>query len=63
MAKEYNLEISLFERMVRNSYPYKALLVQHRMSPLISDTLMKHFYPELENGSKVFHYPSVRGKF
>ncbi|VDD86233.1 unnamed protein product [Enterobius vermicularis] len=61
MAKEYNLEISLFERMVRNSYPYKALLVQHRMSPLISDTLMKHFYPELENGSKVFHYPSVRG--
>uniref|UniRef100_A0A915DE83 RZ-type domain-containing protein n=1 Tax=Ditylenchus dipsaci TaxID=166011 RepID=A0A915DE83_9BILA len=45
LAKKYNLEISLFERLINNEFPYRALAKQHRMRPEISRTLMPHFYP------------------
>lgn len=48
LAKKYNLEISLFERLIINGYPYKSLKQQHRMRPEISRTLMPLFYPDLK---------------
>lgn len=50
LAKKYNLEISLFERLIENKYPYKMLENQHRMRPEISRVLMPYFYPNLRVG-------------
>uniref|UniRef100_A0AC34GXD3 DNA2/NAM7 helicase helicase domain-containing protein n=1 Tax=Panagrolaimus sp. ES5 TaxID=591445 RepID=A0AC34GXD3_9BILA len=33
LAVKYNLEISLFERLINNGYPYRMLENQHRMCP------------------------------
>ena len=43
LAQKYNLEISLFERMVMNSMDCKRLCIQHRMRPEIA-ALTKRFY-------------------
>ena len=43
LAQKYNLEISLFERMVLNSMDCKRLCIQHRMRPEIA-TLTKRIY-------------------
>ena len=43
LAQKYNLEISLFERMVVNSMDCKRLCIQHRMRPEIA-ALTKRFY-------------------
>ena len=43
LAQKYNLEISLFERMVMNSMDCKRLSIQHRMRPEIA-ALTKRFY-------------------
>ncbi|PFX31407.1 NFX1-type zinc finger-containing protein 1 [Stylophora pistillata] len=43
LAQKYNLEISLFERMVVNSMDCKQLNIQHRMRPEIA-ALTKRFY-------------------
>ncbi|VDK44724.1 unnamed protein product [Anisakis simplex] len=61
LAKQYKLEISMFERLIKNNYPCSTLLYQHRMAPCISDTLMPHFYPLLENADVVKEYPDVKG--
>jgi len=60
LAKKYNLELSLFERMVNNGMKCLTLNVQHRMRPEIS-ALIKHVYPVLENHPKVLTYPHVKG--
>ena len=43
LAQKYNLEISLFERMVMNSMDCKRLCIQHRMRPEIA-ALTKRIY-------------------
>lgn len=48
LAKNYNLDWSLFERLIKNGYPYKTLVEQHRMRPEISQTLMPMFYKNLK---------------
>ncbi|XP_062572126.1 NFX1-type zinc finger-containing protein 1-like [Saccostrea cucullata] len=60
LAKQYNLEISLFERMVTNELNFVTLNLQHRMRPEIS-VLMKHIYPELKDHPCVLNYDRVRG--
>ena len=45
MAKEYKLDVSLFERLINNNAKRVMLKCQHRMRPEIS-TLMRHFYNE-----------------
>lgn len=47
LARKYNFDVSLFERMINNRFPYIMLTKQHRMCPDISRTLMPHFYPKL----------------
>jgi superfamily I DNA and/or RNA helicase len=58
LATKYNLEISLFERLIKNQYPYKALENQHRMRPEISRTLMPHFYQNLKVSLVYIRYKS-----
>ena len=60
LAKDYNLELSLFERMIRNGMDCHRLDIQHRMRPEIA-CLLKDIYPHLENHDSVIRYPDVLG--
>ncbi|KAI1733344.1 AAA domain-containing protein [Ditylenchus destructor] len=61
LAKDYKLDVSLFERLINNGYPYRVLKRQHRMHPDISRVLMPHFYPDLEDDPSVELLPEVMG--
>uniref|UniRef100_A0A1I7VQA9 AAA_11 domain-containing protein n=1 Tax=Loa loa TaxID=7209 RepID=A0A1I7VQA9_LOALO len=61
LAREYKLDISLFERLIRNNFPYAVLERQHRMAPAISNTFMPEFYPLMKNADNVLSYPDVKG--
>ena len=61
LAKQFNLDVSLFERMINNGLPCYRLGLQHRMRPEISVLMKKHFYNGLEDHSSVVHYDSVMG--
>ncbi|XP_059164905.1 NFX1-type zinc finger-containing protein 1-like [Physella acuta] len=60
LAKDYKLEISLFERLINNKVPHTLLKEQHRMRPEISK-IMKHIYNHLEDHSSVLKYEHIRG--
>ena len=61
LAKKYNLDVSLFERLIKNGVAYSKLKTQHRMRPEISKLLVPHIYSELVDHPSVFHYPTIRG--
>ncbi|KAH3710991.1 hypothetical protein DPMN_070490 [Dreissena polymorpha] len=62
LAKKYEMDISLFERMVRNDVPCVTLEEQHRMRPEISRLLRRErLYPKLRDHESVFKYDQVRG--
>ena len=60
LAKSYNLDLSLFERMVNNRINVVTLTTQHRMRPEIS-ALVKPIYPQLQDHQSVMNYPHVMG--
>ncbi|XP_045199758.2 NFX1-type zinc finger-containing protein 1-like [Mercenaria mercenaria] len=60
LAVKYNLDISLFERMVKNGMQFNCLELQHRMRPEIS-SIMRHIYPDLKDHEHVKTYPNVKG--
>ena len=61
LAKDFNLDVSLFERLINNDTKKVMLSCQHRMRPEIS-LLMRHFYPQsIQDHSSVFLRPSVVG--
>lgn len=60
VAKDFKLEVSLFERLSNNNMPCKALNVQHRMRPEIA-SLIEFIYPGLQNHDSVHNYPAIRG--
>ncbi|XP_077982992.1 NFX1-type zinc finger-containing protein 1-like [Glandiceps talaboti] len=60
LARSYNLDISLFERMIKNGIQYDKLSLQHRMRPEIAE-LMKHIYTSLQNHDSVKHYEEING--
>ncbi|KAL7565937.1 hypothetical protein ACA910_008397 [Epithemia clementina (nom. ined.)] len=57
----YNLDISLFERLVLGGLPSTTLAVQHRMRPSISRIIRERTYPSLLDHESVYEYPDVRG--
>ncbi|XP_014358196.2 NFX1-type zinc finger-containing protein 1 [Papilio machaon] len=61
LAKHYNIEVSLFERMINNKIHSSRLGVQHRMRPEIASLISPHIYPHLLNHPSVEHFPDVRG--
>ena len=60
LAKDYNLELSLFERMVNNGMDCRMLNIQHRMRPEIA-RLLRHVYKDLQNHETVEHYENIKG--
>ncbi|XP_063826233.1 NFX1-type zinc finger-containing protein 1-like [Ostrinia nubilalis] len=61
LAKDFNLDISLFERMIRNRVHARALSVQRRMRPEFVGLLVPTIYESLESHPSVVQYPDVRG--
>jgi hypothetical protein len=61
LAKNYHLDISLFERMVKNDLRCDRLSIQHRMRPEIVKLIVPHIYESLENHESVLCYENIRG--
>ena len=62
LACDYHLDISLFERLVRNNFPHVTLQVQHRMRPEISAMVSANIYGNaLEDAPSTEEYPAVDG--
>eukprot|EP01053_Blabericola_migrator_P009427 Blabericola_migrator_1__9426@NODE_50_length_16319_cov_92_020182_g46_i0_p3_GENE_NODE_50_length_16319_cov_92_020182_g46_i0NODE_50_length_16319_cov_92_020182_g46_i0_p3_ORF_typecomplete_len1065_score140_87AAA_12/PF13087_6/2_7e52AAA_11/PF13086_6/1_2e30AAA_19/PF13245_6/2_3e08AAA_19/PF13245_6/3_4e03Viral_helicase1/PF01443_18/4_5e03Viral_helicase1/PF01443_18/8_8e09AAA_30/PF13604_6/0_041AAA_30/PF13604_6/0_14UvrDhelicase/PF00580_21/0_00031UvrDhelicase/PF00580_21/1_6e02DUF2075/PF09848_9/0_00037DUF2075/PF09 len=55
-----NLNVSLFERLVRNGFTSVRLNVQHRMRPEIRE-LINIFYDDLEDHESTKSWPNIRG--
>ena len=60
LAKKYRLDLSLFERMIKNGMECHSLDVQHRMRPEIA-CLVHDIYPQLTNHQSVEEYPDIKG--
>jgi superfamily I DNA and/or RNA helicase len=61
LAKKFNLDVSLFERLIKNEMPSVQLCVQHRSIPMIS-SLTHHFYDiPIHNHSSVLNRPAITG--
>lgn len=60
IGSNYNLEISLFERLVHNEYVKSEILVQRRMRPEISE-IIRLFYPNLKDDQSVLNRQNIRG--
>ena len=58
----YDFDVSLFERMIKNGMEFSTLCLQHRMRPEIAK-LLDHIYvdPKLENHDSVLKFESIRG--
>ncbi|XP_028854674.1 NFX1-type zinc finger-containing protein 1 [Denticeps clupeoides] len=61
LAQNFNLEVSMFERLVKMEFPYVRLNYQHRMRPDIARLLTPHIYDQLENHPCVLEYDNVKG--
>ncbi|XP_051996715.1 NFX1-type zinc finger-containing protein 1-like [Xyrauchen texanus] len=61
LARNFNLEVSMFERLVKVNFPFVKLNYQHRMRPSIARLLTPHIYAELENHPSVHEYDNVKG--
>ncbi|XP_040890146.1 NFX1-type zinc finger-containing protein 1 [Toxotes jaculatrix] len=61
LAKNFNLEVSMFERLVKVGVPFVRLNYQHRMRPEIARLLTPHIYSELENHPSVLDYDNIKG--
>lgn len=61
MARQYHLDVSLFERMVENGMACFTLTLQHRMRPEISKQLVPTIYPILEDHNSVQGREDIKG--
>jgi superfamily I DNA and/or RNA helicase len=57
----YDLNRSLFERLVLKGYPHETLCQQHRMRPEISALVRQLTYPELVDAPKTKNRPNLLG--
>ncbi|KAF2017639.1 P-loop containing nucleoside triphosphate hydrolase protein [Aaosphaeria arxii CBS 175.79] len=57
----FNLNVSLFERLVVAGFPHTTLKQQHRMRPEISTLIRKLTYPDLKDASTTLGRPDLRG--
>ncbi|CAL1533892.1 unnamed protein product, partial [Lymnaea stagnalis] len=60
IAKEFGLEMSLFERLIKNNIQHVQLRVQYNMRPDIAK-LMRLIYPDLKDDVSVCNLDHVRG--
>ncbi|XP_069740716.1 NFX1-type zinc finger-containing protein 1-like isoform X2 [Narcine bancroftii] len=61
LARNFSLEVSLFERLIKVNIPFVRLDYQHRMRPEIAELLTPHIYKELENHPSVMNYENIKG--
>lgn len=61
LEKEYNFNVSLFERLVNNKMSFVTLTTQHRMRPEIAALIHPHIYAKLLNSSNVEKYEHIKG--
>ena len=61
LARNYNLEVSLFERMVMNSMDCKRLSIQHRMRPEIAALTKRIYDHEIIDHESVCHFRDING--
>ncbi|NWZ82733.1 ZNFX1 protein, partial [Poecile atricapillus] len=61
LAKNFNLEVSLFERLIKVDFPFVCLKYQHRMRPEIAQLISPHIYEKLENHPTVLEYENIKG--
>ncbi|KZT74563.1 P-loop containing nucleoside triphosphate hydrolase protein [Daedalea quercina L-15889] len=57
----YDLNRSLFERLVLGGYPHETLMKQHRMRPEISSYVRRLTYPDLVDAPSTKDRPNLRG--
>ncbi|KAF8806261.1 P-loop containing nucleoside triphosphate hydrolase protein [Phlegmacium glaucopus] len=57
----YDLNRSLFERLILKDYPHERLTEQHRMRPEISSLIRSLTYPELVDAPKTKNRPDLLG--
>ena len=57
----FNLNMSLFERLVVSGYPHTVLTKQHRMRPEISALVRRLMYPDLQDGDRTKGRERIRG--
>lgn len=57
----YDLNRSLFERLVLKGFPHQILTKQHRMRPEISSFVREMTYPDLLDAPKTLNRPDLRG--
>ncbi|KAM3565705.1 hypothetical protein MY1884_000014 [Beauveria asiatica] len=57
----FDLNRSMFERLVLQGYHHSTLLRQHRMHPDISVLVRSMTYPDLSDGEKTLSRPAIRG--
>jgi len=60
LSKNFNLDVSLFERLIHNGAEHVTLLQQRRMHPKVS-RLIKPLYPLLRDHPRTSEYPEVKG--
>ena len=62
LETKFALDVSLFERMVKNGIKFERLNLQHRMRPEIA-RLLDHIYvePKLKNHSSVLEFENLLG--
>ncbi|XP_022780981.1 NFX1-type zinc finger-containing protein 1-like [Stylophora pistillata] len=61
LAQKYNLEISLFERMVMNCMECKRLSIQHRMRPEIAALTKRIYEHEIIDHESVCSFENITG--
>ena len=62
LARDYHLNVSLFERLVTNGLPCVTLEVQHRMRPEISEIVSSKIYGgSLKDADSTKRYPHIKG--
>ncbi|RXG58928.1 NFX1-type zinc finger-containing protein 1, partial [Armadillidium vulgare] len=61
LAQHYHLDVSFFERMIKNGISYETLEYQHRMRPSISDLLVPTIYENLKDHESVLSHPKIKG--
>lgn len=57
----YDLNRSLFERLIRKGFPRETLVQQHRMCPTISALVRSLTYPGLTDAPRTLDRPDLRG--
>ncbi|KAF7312269.1 hypothetical protein MIND_00239900 [Mycena indigotica] len=57
----YDLNRSMFERLVLEGYPHRTLMKQHRMRPEISNLIRTLTYPDLIDDASTLNRPNLRG--